>query len=109
MAKPLVARVNVYALGGGFELAPACDILVTAEHAVFALPEVRRGLVAGAGGVFRMSPQLPFKAALGCRSGAQKRMPWSASRPAFSGWSRVSSAVIAPRVGERCATHSAAP
>ncbi|MER7756441.1 enoyl-CoA-hydratase DpgD [Kitasatospora sp. NPDC097643] len=65
MAKPLLARVNGYALGGGFELALACDIVVAAEHAVFALPEVRRGLVAGAGGVFRLSSQLPFKAALG--------------------------------------------
>ncbi|MFF8988882.1 enoyl-CoA-hydratase DpgD [Streptomyces sp. NPDC014983] len=65
LAKPLVARVNGYALGGGFELALACDIVVAAEHAVFALPEVKRGLVAGAGGVFRMTSQLPFKTALG--------------------------------------------
>ncbi len=50
LAKPVVAKVRGYALGGGFELALACDIIVAAEDATFALPEARRGLVAGAGG-----------------------------------------------------------
>jgi len=65
MSKPVVARINGYALGGGFELALACDIIVAAEHAVFALPEVRLGLVPGAGGAFRLARQLPMKAAMG--------------------------------------------
>ncbi|MBE1489204.1 enoyl-CoA-hydratase DpgD [Plantactinospora soyae] len=64
-SKPVVARVNGYALGGGFELALACDIIVAADHAVFALPEVLLGLVPGAGGAFRLSRQLPLKAAMG--------------------------------------------
>lgn len=63
--KPIVARVNGYALGGGFELALACDIIVAAEHAEFGLPEPRRGLIAGALGVHRFPRQAPLKAAMG--------------------------------------------
>jgi dehydration protein DpgD len=65
LSKPIIARVNGYALGGGLELALACDIIVAAEHATFALPEARLGLIAGAGGVFRLTRQIPFKIALG--------------------------------------------
>ena len=64
-SKPLVACVQGYAMGGGFELALACDIIVAAEDAVFALPEAKLGLIAGAGGVFRLTRQLPYKAAMG--------------------------------------------
>lgn len=65
LSKPIVGRVNGLALGGGFELALACDILIAAEHAEFALPEARLGLIAGAGGVFRLSRQIPSRTALG--------------------------------------------
>ncbi|MFF2133159.1 enoyl-CoA-hydratase DpgD [Streptomyces olivochromogenes] len=65
MAKPVVARVHGYALGGGFELALACDVIVAAEHAEFGLPEARMGLIAGAGGVFRLTRQAPLRVALG--------------------------------------------
>ncbi|WP_405798395.1 enoyl-CoA-hydratase DpgD [Streptomyces sp. NBC_01506] len=65
MAKPVVARVHGYALGGGFELALACDVIVAAEDAEFALPEARMGLIAGAGGVFRLTRQAPPRIALG--------------------------------------------
>jgi dehydration protein DpgD len=64
-SKPVVARVNGWALGGGFELALACDIIVAAENAAFALPEVRLGLVPGAGGAFRLARQVPLKTAMG--------------------------------------------
>jgi dehydration protein DpgD len=64
-SKPVVARVNGYALGGGFELALACDIIIASHQAVFALPEARLGLVPGAGGVFRLPRQIPFKVAMG--------------------------------------------
>jgi enoyl-CoA hydratase/carnithine racemase len=63
--KPVLARVAGYALGGGMELALACDIVVAADNAVFALPEVRLGLVPGAGGAFRLGRQMPFRVAMG--------------------------------------------
>jgi dehydration protein DpgD len=64
-SKPVIARVNGYALGGGFELALACDIIIASVQAVFALPEARLGLVPGAGGAFRLPRQLPLKIAMG--------------------------------------------
>ena len=52
-------------MGGGFETALACDIIVAAENAVFALPEPRVGLIAGAGGVHRLPRSIPVKQAMG--------------------------------------------
>lgn len=63
--KPIIARVNGMALGGGFELALACDIIIAAEHATFALPEARRGLIPFAGGVHRLPRAIPTQIALG--------------------------------------------
>jgi dehydration protein DpgD len=65
LTKPVLARVNGYAFGGGFELVLACDLAVANEDASFALPEARLGLVPGAGGVFRLPRQLPLKTAMG--------------------------------------------
>jgi crotonobetainyl-CoA hydratase len=62
--KPTIAAVNGTALGGGLELALACDLVVVEEHAVFGLPEVKRGLVAGAGGAFRLLAQAAPKIAM---------------------------------------------
>ncbi|WP_317155203.1 crotonase/enoyl-CoA hydratase family protein [[Mycobacterium] appelbergii] len=62
--KPIIAAVNGTALGGGTELALASDLVVAEENAKFGLPEVKRGLIAGAGGVFRIADQLPRKVAL---------------------------------------------
>ena len=64
-SKPVVARVDGYALGGGFELVLACDLVVASDRSVFGLPEVRLGLVPGAGGVFRLIRQVPQKVAMG--------------------------------------------
>ena len=63
--KPLIAAVNGVAMGGGFEIALACDIIIAAENAIFALPEPRVGLIAGAGGVHRLPRVIPQKQALG--------------------------------------------
>jgi crotonobetainyl-CoA hydratase len=57
--KPVIAAVNGLALGGGFELALAADLMVVAEHAQLGLPEVRVGLVADAGGLLRLPRRLP--------------------------------------------------
>jgi crotonobetainyl-CoA hydratase/dehydration protein DpgD len=65
LSKPVIARVDGYALGGGFELALACDLIVASDRAVFALPEATLGLVPGAGGAFRLARQLPLKVAMG--------------------------------------------
>ncbi|WP_102143192.1 crotonase/enoyl-CoA hydratase family protein [Mycobacterium hubeiense] len=62
--KPTIAAVNGTALGGGSELALASDLVVAEERASFGLPEVKRGLIAGAGGVFRIVEQLPRKVAM---------------------------------------------
>jgi len=59
--KPTIAAVNGAALGGGTELALASDLVVADERAHFGLPEVKRGLIAAAGGVFRIVEQLPRK------------------------------------------------
>lgn len=64
LSKPTIAAVNGPAFGGGFEIALAADFIVAAENATFALPEVKRGLVAGAGGAFRIVQQLPQRIAL---------------------------------------------
>jgi enoyl-CoA hydratase/carnithine racemase len=65
MVKPVIGAVNGYAMGGGFELALACDIIVAAEHARFALPEPRVGVMASDGGVHRIVRQLPLKIGMG--------------------------------------------
>ena len=62
--KPIVAAVNGVALGGGFEIVLACDIVVAAEHASFGLPEPRVGLMAAAGGVHRLPRYLPWHTAM---------------------------------------------
>lgn len=61
---PVIAAVNGHALAGGFELVLACDLVVAAEDAEFGLPEVARGIIAGAGGLVRLPHLMPPKRAL---------------------------------------------
>ena len=64
ISKPTIAAVNGTALGGGTEICLASDLVVAADIAQFGLPEVKRGIYAGAGGVFRLPRQLPRKVAM---------------------------------------------
>jgi enoyl-CoA hydratase len=63
-AKPLIAAVEGYALAGGLELMIACDLVVAHKDAKFGIPEVKRGLVAAAGGVMMLPDQIPERIAL---------------------------------------------
>jgi crotonobetainyl-CoA hydratase len=63
--KPIIAAVNGVAMGGGFEIALACDLIIASENATFALPEPRVGLAALAGGVHRLPRQIGLKRAMG--------------------------------------------
>ena len=64
LAKPLIAAVNGVAMGGGFEIALACDIIIASEAAIFALPEPRVGLAALAGGLHRLPRAIGTKRAM---------------------------------------------
>jgi enoyl-CoA hydratase len=63
-AKPLIAAVEGFALGGGLELALACDLVVAAESATFGLPEVARGVLATGGAMFRLPRRIPYHRAM---------------------------------------------
>jgi enoyl-CoA hydratase/carnithine racemase len=63
--KPIIAAVNGVAMGGGFEIALACDLIIASDNAIFALPEPRVGLAALAGGVHRLPRQIGLKRAMG--------------------------------------------
>jgi crotonobetainyl-CoA hydratase len=63
--KPLIAAVNGVAMGGGFEIALACDLIIASENAVFALPEPKVGLAALAGGLHRLPRAIGLKRAMG--------------------------------------------
>ncbi|MYQ33900.1 crotonase/enoyl-CoA hydratase family protein [Streptomyces sp. SID4956] len=62
--KPVIAAVEGYALAGGCEIVLACDLVVAAENAKFGIPEVKRGLVAGAGGLLRLPRRIPYAVAM---------------------------------------------
>lgn len=81
IGKPVIAAVNGMAIGGGFELALAADLMVVAEHAEFALPEANLGLVADSGGMLRLPARIPRVIALelmltGRRMGASEAVSW---------------------------------
>lgn len=64
ISKPTIAAVNGFAFGGGTEITLASDLAVAADTAAFGLPEVKRGIVARAGGAFRLPRQIPDKIAM---------------------------------------------
>ncbi|HET7265324.1 MAG TPA: enoyl-CoA hydratase-related protein [bacterium] len=65
LLKPVIAAVNGLALGTGFELALACDLIIAAEHAEFGFPEPRVGYMALDGGIAMLTRQVPYKIAMG--------------------------------------------
>lgn len=78
--KPVVAAIEGYALAGGFEMALACDILIASESAVFGFPEVRRGLIAGSGGLIRLTRRIPYAIAAECAYTGRRVSAEEASR-----------------------------
>jgi crotonobetainyl-CoA hydratase len=81
VGKPVIAAVNGMAMGGGFELALAADLIVAAEHAEFALPEVSIGIVADSGGLLRIPARVPRAIAMewlltGRRIPAEEALRW---------------------------------
>lgn len=81
VGKPVIAAVNGLAIGGGFELALSADLVVVAEHAEFALPEVKLGIVADSGGLLRIPARVPRAVALewlltGRRISADEALRW---------------------------------
>ncbi|MEO1552023.1 MAG: enoyl-CoA hydratase-related protein [Pseudomonadota bacterium] len=81
LTKPVIAAVNGLALGGGFELALAADMTVAADHAEFAMPEAKIGLVGDSGGILRLPQRMPRALAVellmtGRRAGAEELTRW---------------------------------
>jgi crotonobetainyl-CoA hydratase len=93
IGKPVIAAVNGLALGGGFELVLAADLVVAAEHAEFALTEARLGLVADAGGLLRLPSRLPRPIALECLLTGRRISAAEAAR-----WGLVNQVVRADRL-----------
>ncbi len=64
LKKPVIAALNGLAIGGGFELAMACDLLIAAEHVEFSLPEMPLGMVPDAGAIQRLPRRIPYNIAM---------------------------------------------
>ncbi len=64
LKKPVIAALNGLAIGGGFELAMACDLVIAAEHVAFSLPEMPLGMVPDAGAIQRLPRRIPYNIAM---------------------------------------------
>ena len=100
--KPIIAAVNGLALGGGFEIALACDIIVASENAFFGLPEPLVGMVAAQGGIHRLPRHIPYHLAMGLMLTAE-RLP--AAKAAELGL--VNQVVPADQLGQAAADWAA--
>ena len=90
LTKPVIAAVNGAAVGGGLELALACDVVLMAEHAFFALPEMQRGILADAGAVQRLPRRIPYNVAVefmltGRRMDAEEAAHWGLAHKVVPG------------------------
>ena len=79
--KPLIAAVNGVALAGGFEIVLACDLVVAADHALFGIPEVKRGLAAAGGGLIRLARRAPQADRPRARTDGREHRRAARSRP----------------------------
>lgn len=93
--KPVIAAVNGAAVGGGFEMTLACDLILASDDAFFQLPELQRGLLPDAGGVQRLPRQIPPKVAAGLILTGRKLMADEAHN-----WGLVYQVVPGSRLGE---------
>jgi enoyl-CoA hydratase/carnithine racemase len=91
--KPVIAAVNGLALGGGFEIALAADIIIAADHARLGLPEPKVGLAALAGGMHRLPRQVPLKIAMGMMLTGKPILAEEAAR-----WGLVNECVPGPQL-----------
>jgi enoyl-CoA hydratase len=104
--KPLIAAIEGFALAGGFEMALSCDLLVAADDVVLGLPEVRRGLIAGSGGLLRLSRRMPYALAAeygltGRRFGAAEAARWGVvNRVVPTGTTLATALELAAEIGE---------
>ena len=96
---PVIAAVNGFALGGGFEVVLACDIAVASPGATFGMPEVKRGLLAAAGGPLRLPAAVPGKVAMYTMLTGEPMDAVTAER-----WGLVNEVVPAPEVLPRAMT-----
>lgn len=102
LGKPVIAAVNGLALGGGFELVLAADLVVAADHAEFAVPEATLGMVPDSGGVLRLPKRLPRAVALDLLL-TGRRM----SADEASGWGLVNAVVAADRLMDEALAYAA--
>jgi enoyl-CoA hydratase/carnithine racemase len=119
LKKPIIAAINGFSLGGGCEMSLACDLLIMKEHAQIGLPEVLRGLAAGAGGNVRLPRRIPPTIAL---EAILTGKPFTAQRalelglvnrvvPNGEGWAPPSSwaSPSVQRLRSRCSTQGGGP
>ncbi len=97
LTKPVVAAVNGAAVGGGLEIVLACDVVVMAEHAFFALPEMQRGILADAGAIQRLPRRIPYHVAVefmltGRRMAAEEAARWGLVHQVVPGASLIAAA-----------------
>jgi len=90
LTKPVIAAVNGAAVGGGLEIVLACDVVLMADHAFFALPEMRRGILADAGAIQRLPRRIPYNVAVefmltGRRMAAEEAAHWGLAHKVMPG------------------------
>ncbi|MBW0370818.1 enoyl-CoA hydratase-related protein [Ensifer adhaerens] len=106
LLKPVVAAVNGVAIGGGFEMALACDVIIAADHAYFELPEMQRGFLADSGAIQRLPKRIPYNVAkdmllTGRRMSAEEAERWGLVASVHDGADLRQAAIdLATRIGK---------